>query len=350
MSGESNAMENLPESNISREFLGYGRDSVRMLVIDRARGTISSDSFQNIYDYLRSGDMLVVNNSSMMNASLPAYFKDQSRHGKINVGTEVRDNLILVEPRPLELNRKLAEGCKADITGSDMRVELVRRDERFSRYWWADFHESAEDVRRKMDSCGMPITYDHISFTPPLDHYRTLFSRIPGSVEPPSAGIPFTEKVIDSLRKSGVILSEITLHCNLGSLEKDEFLESDRLLKEQYMVPKDTLRNITNVRRSGGRVIAVGTTVVRALESYSLKYWDNWLDGSDRVQETDLFIRDGFRFNVMDGMITGMHDPYSSHIEMMSAVTGGDILESSYNIAKELGYEWHEFGDTTLIL
>lgn len=352
----------VPESHVPAEFIGIQRDHVKLLILNRDSGTISSDIFSNISEYLRKGDMLIVNNSSLVKASIPCYYSDIDEFGTLNLGTDTKGKLRIVEPRPVYINRKLKEGTVVDLIGTGKKVEMKIRDADFPRYWWADLSEDDESIENLMSMCGSPIQYGHVAFPVPLRYYKTIFSSVPGSVEPPSAGIPFTEELIRSIEKKGVTFSEITLHCNLGSMEKDEFENSDKLLRESYTIPYDTIRKIAETKKSGGRVIAVGTTAVRAVESFFkdydktmssedlLKYYSE-RNGKDGVfHKTELFIRPGFEFRVIDGLLTGMHDPYSSHIEMMSAFSGRDMLDSSYNVAVELGYLWHEFGDLTLVV
>lgn len=349
----------LPESHVPAEFLGISRDMVKLLVINRKDGTISSDLFFNVSGYLDKGDLLIVNNSSLVNASLPCYFHDLDELGYLNIGTDTIDNLRIVEPRPVSLNEKLSSGSTLELIGPGKKLILEKRDSKFPRFWWADMRMECDKLQDIEWKYGSIIRYRHVSFPVPLKYYNSIFSSKPGSFEPPSASIPFTGEVRRSVEEKGVDIAEITLHCNLGSMEEDEFESTDSLLNEDYSLPCNTVRKIVETKRSGGRVIAVGTTAVRAVESFFKKMPCEELNvdmvsgevsGCGEFGKTDLFVRPGYKFRVIGGLITGMHDPYSSHIEMMSAFAGRDLLDSSYNIAMELGYLWHEFGDITLVI
>ncbi len=342
------------ESHVPPELLGYSRDSVKLLVLDRRSGTISSDRFSKLSDYLRKGDRIVTNNSGLINASLMVYFKDVGHFGKVNIGTTARDRLILLEPRPKNLNALLKKNSVAEIVGSGKTLKLVRRDGKYRRYWWADFKMTKKEIFDLAAKIGFPITYEHLHYPVGIDDYSTIFSRVSGSVEPPSAGFPLTKEVKESLEKRGIKFSELTLHCNLGSLEPSEFSTEDTLLEENYMIPVSTLNEIAKTKENGGRVIALGTTVVRALESFkNMGISSSELTSSMEEVfngKTDLFIKGGVKISTVDGIITGMHAGNSSHLDMIAAFVGPELLETAYSVAREWGYLWHEFGDSTLII
>lgn len=342
-------LSNILESHIPVSFFGERRDRVKLLSVDRNKGTISSDTFSNLHEYLEPGDLLVVNNSRIVKAQLSAYFPELNEYGYIHVGTSRKDGLVLVEPRPKKLGRKLREHETASIVGPDINVKLESRHEVYDRYWWTDFGISERGLNNIMNDYGRPITYDHVSFPIDSEYYETLFSKVPGSVEPPSAGFPFTDDILENIARKGVDIAEITLHCNLGSLEKFEFETESSLLDENYSIPYSTIEKINDVKKKGGRVIAVGTTVVRALESYFAENHKQ-VQGECHVKgKTSIFIREGFEFNVVDALITGMHDDESSHIDMISAMVGPELLDTAYGLAVDWGYLWHEFGDITII-
>ncbi len=344
------------ESHFPRSILGTDQRSVKLMVINRRAGTLSSDTFSSLPGYLNKGDLLVANNSSVVNSSFNAYFTDLEGYGRINVGTTSSGELKLVEPRPMLLNKKLNGTSTVELIGTGRKVELVRRDNEFRRYWWADFKLGNEELRNLLDGFGGPVSYDHLHAPVSAEDYRSVFSRVPGSVEPPSAALPFTDDTLMDLRDKGIGLAEVTLHCNLGSLEPFEFEGKNRLLQEEYMIPEDTMDKIVATKENGGRVIAVGTTVVRALESAAAEHvglkdlQKHSRENGGVNSVTDLYIRRGFGLEVVDGIITGMHEGDSSHLDMMSSFAGPDIFETAYSVASDLGYLWHEFGDSTLIL
>jgi S-adenosylmethionine:tRNA ribosyltransferase-isomerase len=175
----------------------------------------------------------------------------------------------------------------------------------------------------------------------PLESYQTIFATVPGSAEMPSAGRPFSERVVSSLVRAGVALAPVTLHTGVSSLEAGELP-----YPEWFEVPETTAALVNHTRDLGGRVIAVGTTVVRALETsvdrlgvvHPVRSW------------TELVIGAGHDMAAVDGLITGWHEPRSTHLAMLEAVAGRDVLAPSYREALEHRYLWHEFGDSMLLL
>jgi S-adenosylmethionine:tRNA ribosyltransferase-isomerase len=211
------------------------------------------------------------------------------------------------------------------------------------RLWFVEFDDpSHADLHRH----GEPIRYGYVDERFPMTAYQTLFSRIPGSAEMPSAARPFTPRVVALLRKQGVALAGITLHTGVSSLEvESDNLEDHVLYAEPFHVPPATARAVDRARREGRRVIAVGTTVVRALESA----WDG-----QHIQPqkgfTGIFLHPGRPTQVVDGLITGLHDPRASHLALLYAIAGQELIQDAYAEAVGHGYLWHEFGDSHLIL
>ncbi len=187
---------------------------------------------------------------------------------------------------------------------------------------------------------GEPIRYPYITEPWPIEAYQTIFGTVPGSAEMPSAARPFTHEIVTKLAVAGVPIAPIILHTGVSSLESDE-----DPYPEWYSVPKHTARLINTTRAAGGRVIAVGTTVVRALESTAA-------DGAAHADSrwTDLVITPQHDMSVVDGLITGWHHPDSTHLAMLDAIGGHAVVTDSYVAALETGYKWHEFGDLHPIL
>jgi S-adenosylmethionine:tRNA ribosyltransferase-isomerase len=188
---------------------------------------------------------------------------------------------------------------------------------------------------------GRPITYDYLRGRFPLSAYQTVFARDPGSAEMPSAARPFTDHLVTDLAIRGVTIAPITLHAGVSSLEAGE-----QPLPERFRVPAATARLVEHTKRDGGRVIAVGTTVTRALETVARE------DGSVAPDEgwTDLMLSPERPARVVDGLITGWHTPESSHLLLLEAVVGEDLVNAAYAAALEEKYLWHEFGDSSLFL
>ncbi len=197
-----------------------------------------------------------------------------------------------------------------------------------------------------MRAFGTPIHYGYVEKSYPLDAYQTVFSTVPGSAEMPSAAQPFTPRVVAALRARGIAIAGLVLHTGVSSLEVDEEIVEDHpLYAEPFEVPLATARAVNEARRAGRRVIAVGTTVVRALESA----WDG-AQVRPMTGFTRLYVHPGRGVHVIDGLITGLHDPVTSHLAMLYALADQETIRSAYAEAVAEGYLWHEFGDSHLIL
>jgi S-adenosylmethionine:tRNA ribosyltransferase-isomerase len=188
---------------------------------------------------------------------------------------------------------------------------------------------------------GRPITYKYVGQQWPLGSYQTVFAREPGSAEMPSAARPFSFELVSHLASQGVLIAPILLHCGVSSLESHE-----PPLPERYDVPAHTARLVNWVKANGGRVIAVGTTAVRAIESAVRP------DGSVSSAHgwTDLVLGPDQPVRVVDGLVTGMHAPEASHLLLLESVVGGSTVQRAYDAALDEHYLWHEFGDSCLLL
>lgn len=317
---------------------GLERDEVRLLVTTE-RGHEHA-RFRDLPRFLDPGTLLVVNRSATLPASLPA------RHAAFgpllaNVSTRYGGGLYLVElrrsaaePGPLPVEA----GDPLEIAGLDAR--LVSPHPGLPRLW---FVRVEGGLRRAMERAGSPIRYGYLEPPyPGIEAYQTLFGRMPGSAEMASAGRPFTARVVEALKSKGIGLAEITLHTGVSSHELEaEEIEEQVLYAEPFEVPKETADAVNQARR----VIAVGTTVVRALESA----WDG-----ERVRPaagfTRLMVHPGRPVKTVDGLITGLHDPLASHLAMLYAIAPKELVREGYSEAVREGYLWHEFGDSHLLL
>jgi S-adenosylmethionine:tRNA ribosyltransferase-isomerase len=330
------------EAGAPPEARGLERDEVRLLVARRDRSALVHDSFRGLPDHLRAGDLLVVNTSATLPAALPATRAD---------GTAV--DLHLSTPVPhapadrwvVELRRA---GARFRAAGAGERlalpaggsVELLASYLSPGRLWVAAL-DLPVPLLRYLAEHGRPIAYGHLARPRPLRDLQTVFADEPGSAEMPSAGRPFTPRLLDELKARGVEVAPLVLHTGVASLERGE-----RPYPERYRVPPATAIRVNAHRAAGGRVIAVGTTVVRALETVAAP------DG--RVEAgagwTGLMITPERGVRAIDGLITGWHEPDASHLLMLEAVGGRALIERSYDAALSSGYHWHEFGDSHLIL
>ena len=321
---------------------GRERDEGRLLVSTPAAHRHAR--FRDLPDLLNPGDLLVVNRSATLPASLPA-----ERAGGapfiLNLSTHYGGDIWLAEPRfsprlpgPLP---DLAPGAPISVSGDPAR--LIAPYPGLPRLW---FVKLEGDPYALMNRSGKPIQYGYLDHEYGLDHYQTVFSAYPGSAEMPSAAYPFTCRVVDDLKARGVAIASIVLHTGVSSLEVEtDIVEQHPLYPEPYWVPKATAGAVNTTRRAGNRVIAVGTTAVRALESA----WDG---RSVRASSgfSRLYIHPGRPPKVIDGLLTGLHDPSTSHLAMLYALAGPDLIREAYAEAVREGYRWHEFGDSHLIL
>jgi S-adenosylmethionine:tRNA ribosyltransferase-isomerase len=209
-----------------------------------------------------------------------------------------------------------------------------------SRLWLAHLELEApvEDVLRRH---GRPVRYGDAPRHIPLDAFQTIFAREPGSAEMPSAARPFSARVVRALRARGVGLAEILLHTGLSSLEEGEPPHPER-----WSVTHGTAMQVAATREAGGRVIAAGTTVVRALETSAARTGQVEAGGG----YTELTVEPATGVRAVDGLLTGWHEPRASHLRLLEAVAGRKVVEDSYAAALEAGYHWHEFGDLHLVL
>jgi S-adenosylmethionine:tRNA ribosyltransferase-isomerase len=322
------------------EASGRRRDDVRLLVSTPEGHTHTM--FRELPHFLEPGDVVVVNDSATMPASLSA-------HGDVgnfvlNVSTRFGPKLWLTEPRwatdrpgPLPLH----PGDR--ILACDQQVRLVSVYPGAERLWFVE-----GDLAQAMNRCGQPIRYGYVDREQPLTAYQTLFAKAPGSAEMPSAARPFTTEVVDGLRERGIEIASIRLHTGVSSLEiETDTVEQHTLPPEPFRVPAATADAVNAAREEGRRVVAIGTTVVRALESA-------W--GTDerrvvpRTGYTRLLVHPGRGVFAVDGLLTGFHDPGASHLAMLYAVAGAELVRDGYEQAIRERYLWHEFGDSHLLL
>lgn len=321
---------------------GRSRDAGRLLVSSE-RGHLSA-AFRELPAFLAPGDLLVVNRSATLPASLPAALGDGTPF-LLNLSTDYGRELWLAEPRhsasqpgPLP---GMAAGQMVTIAGEP--AQLVAPYPGLSRLWFVRFRA---DVQALMCRAGRPVRYGYLDAVYDLSAYQTIFAAYPGSAEMPSAAYPFTRAVLDGLARRGVELASVVLHTGVSSLEVEaDEVARHTLYPEPYWVPEATAAAVNATRRQGGRVIALGTTVVRALESA----WDGReLRPSSGFSR--LYIHPERPPRVIDGLLTGLHDPVTSHLAMLYALAGRDLIREGYVTAVSEGFHWHEFGDSHLIL
>lgn len=317
------------------------RDDVRLLV---ARpGSVEHTRFARLADALVPGDLLVVNTS----ATLPAAVEGRREDGRpvtVHFATARDDGDWIVELRPTGS----ADGPLPDVVAHE-RIELpagvelrvVSPAPPGQRRLWRVQIGVDGGVVAYLHRHGRPIHYAYVPETHPLADYQTVFARDPGSAEMPSAGRPFTTELVTELVSRGVVVAPITLHTGVSSQEPGEPPQP-----EPFRVSEATARLVNLTRAWGSRVVAVGTTVTRALESAAdergvVRAAQGW---------TDLVLGPQRPARVVGGLVTGWHAPGASHLHLLEAVAGAELVESAYREALRQRYRWHEFGDSCLLL
>jgi S-adenosylmethionine:tRNA ribosyltransferase-isomerase len=319
---------------------GLDRDQVRMLVATPHR--FADVVFRDLPDHLAPGDLVVVNRSATVPASLDGRRADGAPV-EIHVANALDDGTYVVEVRPAGRSFgpvpdvgvgerfELAAGATLDIVGTLPGQARLHRAV-------AQIEGPLEDF---LAAHGRAISYGYVPRNWPLSAYQTIFGIEPGSAEMPSAGRPFTHRTVTDLVTRGVLVAPITLHTTVSSPEADEPPNPER-----YAVPPETAALVNHVRRIGRRVVAVGTTVTRALETVAAP------DGTVSPGRgwTDLVLSVDRPARAVTGLITGWHEPGASHVHLLESVAGYELVASAYAHAAAAGYLWHEFGDSCLLL
>ena len=340
------------EATSPPEARGLARDEVRLLVA-RAPGDITHTRFTHLADHLEPGDLLVVNDS----ATLPAAVN--GLHGD---GDDRSLTVHFSGPLPGDGDFpvwvvELRSGPRADgpitdaVAGEHARLPSGARltllgsypDGRRTsdRLWAAHLDHANADVPSYLSAHGRPITYSYVDRAWPLADYQTVFATKPGSAEMPSAARPFTPAVLRDLVRRGVFVATVTLHTGVSSPEAGE-----PPIPERYDVPAATADLVNLTRSRGRRVVAVGTTVTRALETVASP--DGVVVAGSGV--TDLVLGPDRPARVVNGLVTGWHAPGASHLSLLEAVAGSELVSVAYDEAIKQGYLWHEFGDSCMLL
>ncbi|WP_330229233.1 S-adenosylmethionine:tRNA ribosyltransferase-isomerase [Nocardia sp. NBC_00508] len=317
------------------EARGSARDEVRLLVAD---SELTHVRFRELPDQLRPGDLVVVNNSATMSSAVDATLDGEPV--VLHFSTWLDNGRWVVEVRTTQRTPYPAEGL---VPGVVLRLPGAAATlctpwlPGARRLWIADV---TTDVPRLLAAHGRPITYSYVRHRWSASYYSTVFGRIPGSAEMPSAARPFTEHLVLDLIAAGIAFAPITLHTGVSSPESGEPPSPER-----FVVTASTAGLVNATRAAGGRIVAVGTTVTRALETVAdpsglVHAADGWTDlvlGADRPAR------------VVEGLITGWHAPGASHLDLLVAVAGEETVAAAYAVAMDTGYLWHEFGDSALL-
>ncbi len=329
------------EAGSPPEVRAGARDDVRMMVTRRGVGRSVHACLEDLPRWLEPGDLLVVNLSQPVPAAIPVAGTDRSPW--LHLAGPLPDGDWVVEPR-----RRSGHGTgelpvtapgRWELAGGGAAELLERHGPQGGqpRLWRARLEHSGR-LQEWLDRVGAPIRYGYTDRAWPLEAYRTVYGTIPGSAEAPSAGRPLTWRVLDRLRDRGVRIAPVVLHCGVSTAAVP--------LTERFEVPAGTAEAVNATHDRGGRVVAVGTATVRAVETVAAP------DGTVEASRgwTDLQIGPDRPARAVDGLLTGWHEPGSSHLRMLRAFADEGQLADSYRSALVRRYLWHEFGDLQLLL
>jgi len=320
------------------------RDGSRLLCLNRTSGGVSEDLFKNIGDHLVPGDLLVMNDTRVLPARL---FGRKASGGRAEIFLVRRDEAcggrwICL----LRASKKFREGQVVDLAGG-MKATVCARSGDES--WLVEVSGGGvcEEGLEREGHVPLPPYLQREDDIQDRERYQTVFSRVPGAVAAPTAGLHFTRQLLEGLEKKGVRTAYLTLHTGLGTFQpvRVERVADHRIHTEHYSIPVETVEQIRSAKARGSRVIAVGTTTTRTLEYAS--------DGSGTVQagdgEADIFIIHGYRFKVVDAFITNFHLPESTLLMLVSAFAGHQHTLAAYREAVSRGFRFYSYGDAMLI-
>ncbi len=331
----------LPPERIAQEPF-YPRDHCRLMVIDRERKTWEHRLFYEVVEYLEPPDVLVINDTRVLAARFWVYKEETG--GKVEIlflRHREEDWECLLRP-----SRKIKMG----------QILKLEKDPRFSwrvrgqdnGLWLISPLFPSSEEEKLFDSWGEVPTPPYVkNRAVKLEDYQTVYARIPGSVAAPTAGLHFTPHLLKKLEEKGVKVVSLTLHVGLGTFRpvKEERIEDHHMHSERFLLTEKAAQTILEAKEKGGKVVAVGTTVVRVLETIWQRF--NTLKGMEG--ETNLFIYPGFRFQAIDWLITNFHLPRSTLFMLVCALAGTEFMKEAYEEAVKKGYRFFSFGDAMLI-
>ncbi len=327
---------------------GIGRDRVRLMVIDRATHQVEHTCFDKLGEFLRPSDLLVFNTSRTLPAAIDGCATPTGSCLQIRLAQHLPDDswlaLLLCQQGDL-FSCGLRGGMEIDL-GLGLIAKVGDRDKQIPRLWKLRFSKSGTELMDLLYRLGHPIRYEYVAAPWNLDYYQTVYAKEPGSAEMPSAGRAFTWKLLFHLKRRGIETAHIVLHTSLSSYMDDELDAQHPASEEEYFISETAAEKINQTRQQGGQVIAVGTTVVRALESVA--------NEAGKVEAghgyTRLHITANHALKTVDGLLTGLHEPEASHLDLLTAFLPAQQIQEAYEDAVQRGYLWHEFGDLNLIV
>ncbi len=333
---------NLPEELIAQTPV-EPRNSSRLMKIDRKTGDIVHSRFYNLCDYLKKGDLLVLNDSRVLPARLYGEKKDTGSFIEFLLLEQKGDNLWEIICRP---GKKAKVGTEFSFGNGILTAKVIEVKDDGNRIVKFSCEGNFYAV---LDEIGqMPLPPYITEKLEDKERYQTVYSKELGSAAAPTAGLHFTKEMLDEIKEMGVDIAYVTLHVGLGTFRpvKEDDILNHKMHSEHYHLSEETAEKINRTKASGGRVIAVGTTSCRTLESMELE--NGLVKSGDGY--TDIFIYPGYKFKLLDGLITNFHLPESTLIMLVSAFLGYENTMNAYKIAVEEKYRFFSFGDAMCIL
>ncbi|MCV9885244.1 tRNA preQ1(34) S-adenosylmethionine ribosyltransferase-isomerase QueA [Metabacillus halosaccharovorans] len=333
----------LPEELIAQVPLKE-RDASRLMVLQKDNGELNHESFKSIINYLQAGDCLVLNNTRVMPARLFGIKEDTGASIEILLLKQQEDDIweTLVKPA-----KRVKEGTVITFGSGNLKATCVGTSDHGGRLLKFEYEGIFYEV---LDTLGeMPLPPYIKEQLDDRERYQTVFSREIGSAAAPTAGLHFTEEILDQLKEKGVHIAFITLHVGLGTFRpvSADTVEEHEMHAEFYQVTDGTAAMLNNVRSNGGRIITVGTTSTRTLETIASKHNGQFVAESGW---TNIFIYPGYEFKGIDGMVTNFHLPKSSLIMLVSALASREYVINAYETAVKEKYRFFSFGDAMLII
>ena len=318
------------------------RDTSRLMTLDRATGAVGHHHFYDLPDFLRPGDCLILNNSRVLPARLVGKRLPGGGICEVLLLNDRGENIWECLVRP---GRKLRKGTKLSFGNGELTAEIVEQLEEGGRLIRFDYEGIFLEVLEHLGR--MPLPPYIKEELQDQERYQTVYSKVLGSAAAPTAGLHFTPELLDIIQRKGVRIGYVTLHVGLGTFRpvKEDAIEDHPMHSEYCTIPQETADLINETRASGGRCICVGTTSCRTLESWAAD--DGHMEA--RSGWTDIYIYPGYKFKVMDGLVTNFHLPESTLIMLVSAFAGREHVLSAYAEAVRERYRFFSFGDAMFI-
>lgn len=333
----------LPEELIAQQ-PAEKRDQSRLMVVNRQTQSVELQTFPSILDYLKRGDVLVINETKVIPCRMQAYKAGSASPIEIFLVREIRDKVwkILVKP-----GKKARENAMLDLPGG-AKVKILSIVEEGMRLAEFIYAGNFRDYLENYASIPLPHYIDRSAEANDKERYQTVFAAKEGAVAAPTAGLHFTPELLNQITQSGVEIVRVVLHVGIGTFRpvKTEIITDHVMHSEYFEISSESATIINQTKKAGGRVFAVGTTSVRALESAT------GADGCLQALcgDTDIFIYPGYQFKIVDSLITNFHLPKSSLLMLVSAFAGYDLIKSAYSQAVENSFRFFSYGDAMLIV